>query len=183
LRLTPHPASAFCNKPHENRISAGNCMDVSSANISDMIFRRSANTDIGDFSLDRQALNVYMLLNGQDKLQKLADTIGNNLGTMRFVISKLLKLGLIEEVRNEVVFLDGDFFRFLLTELSLATGPIASVLIEDEVQGLGYEVDRFPANRAEELVHALAAEIMRKDRKTLFIRNMVGKIRQKGYAV
>jgi hypothetical protein len=158
-------------------------MDLSSGNISDMIFRRSANTNIGDFSLDRQALNVYMLLNGEDNLQKLADTTGNNLGTMRVVISNLLKLGLIEEVRNDVVFLDGDFFRFLLNELSIATGPIASVLIEDEVHDLGYEVDRFPGNRALELVDKLAAEIMRKDRKTVFISNMVRKIRQKGYAV
>ena len=158
-------------------------MDLTSGDISGMIFRRSATTDIGDFSLDRRALNVYMLLNGKDTLEKLAESTGNNLGTMRIVISNLVKLGLIEEVRNDVVFLDGDFFRYLLNELSIATGPIAGVLIEDEVQSLGYEVDRFPGHRAGELVERLAAEIMRNERKAAFLTNMVGKIQQKGYPV
>ena len=148
-----------------------------------MIFRRCATTDIGDFSLDRRALNVYMLLNGKDTLQKLAESTGNNLGTMRVVISDLVKLGLIEEVRNDVVFLDGDFLRYLLNELSIATGPIAGVLIEDEVQGLGYEVDQFPGHLAGELVDRLAAEIMRKERKAAFLKNLAGKIREKGYPV
>ena len=133
--------------------------------------------------MDRRALNVYMLLNGKDTLQKLAESTGNNLGTMRVVISDLVKLGLIEEVRNDVVFLDGDFFRYLLNELSIATGPIAGVLIEDEVQSLGYEVDRFPGHRAGELVDRLAAEIMRKERKAAFLKNLAGKIREKGYPV
>ncbi len=133
--------------------------------------------------MDRRALNVYMLLNGKDTLEKLAESTGNNLGTMRIVISNLVKLGLIEEVRNDVVFLDGDFFRYLLNELSIATGPIAGVLIEDEVQSLGYEVDRFPGHRAGELVERLAAEIMRNERKAAFLKNMVGKIQQKGYPV
>ena len=175
-------------------------MDLTSGDISGMIFRRSATTDIGDFSLDRRALNVYMLLNGKDTLEKLAESTGNNLGTMRIVISNLVKLGLIEgcryaprshvallglieEVRNDVVFLDGDFFRYLLNELSIATGPIAGVLIEDEVQSLGYEVDQFPGHRAGELVERLAAEIMRNERKAAFLKNMVGKIQQKGYPV
>ena len=158
-------------------------MDLSSGDISAMIFRRSAATDLGDFSLDRQALNVYMLLNGNHTLGKLAETTGNKLGTIRIVISNLLKLGLIEEVRDDLVLLDGDFFRCLLNELSIATGPIASVLIEDEVYNLGYEVDRFPGSRARELVDRLAAEIMRKEKKTVFLKNMVSKIGQKGYPV
>lgn len=158
-------------------------MDLSSGDISAMIFRRCATIDIGDFSLDRQALNVYMLLNGEDNLEKLAESTGTSLEAMRIVVSNLLKLGLIEAVRDDVVFLDGDFFRYLLNELSIATGPIASVLIEDEVHSLGYEVDQFPGQRAGQLVDKLAAEIMRKERKTIFIENMLRKIRQKGYPV
>ena len=146
-----------------------------------MIFRRSVSNDLGDFSLDRQTLNVFMLLNGKDDLQKLADDTGTNLGAIRIVISNLLKLGLIEEVQHEVVMLDGDFFGYLINELAIATGPIASVLIEDEVQNLGYEVDHFPAHRAGELVDKLAAEILREEKKTAFIKNMINKIRQKGY--
>lgn len=158
-------------------------MDLSSGDISAMVFKRSTTDNLGDFSLDRQTLNVYMLLNGKDNLEKIAQETGINLGTMRMVISNLLKLGLIEEVQNEVIMLDGDFFRYLINELSVATGPIAGLLIEDEVHSLGYELDRFPGHRASELVENLAAEIMREEKKTAFIKNMISKIRQKGYPV
>ena len=156
-------------------------MDLSSGDISSMIFRRTVTNDLGDFSLDRQTLNIYMQLNGEDSLGKLAGKAGENLGTMRVVISNLLKLGLIEEVQKDIVMLDGDFFRFLINQLSLATGPIASVLIEDEVHSLGYEVDQVPGYRASELVDRLAAEIRREEKKLIFIKNMVSKIQQKGY--
>ncbi len=146
-----------------------------------MIFRRTVTNDLGDFSLDRQTLNIYMQLNGEETLGKLAEKAGKNLGTMRVVISNLLKLGLIEAVQKDIVMLDGDFFRYLINQFSLASGPIASVLIEDEVHSLGYEVDQFPGYRAGELVDRLAAEIRREEKKSIFVKNMVSKIQQKGY--
>jgi len=157
-------------------------MDLSSGDISFLIFRRTVTNGLGNFSLDRQALNVYMQLNGEETLGQLAEKTGKNLGNMRGVISKLLKLGLIEAVPKDIVVLDGDFFRYLINQLSLAIGPIASVLIEDEVHAMGYEVDRFPGYRAGVLVDRLAAEIRREGKKSIFIENMVAKVRQKGYA-
>jgi hypothetical protein len=156
-------------------------MDLSSDDITVMIFRRSATDDLGNFSLNRQTLNIYMGLNGEITVGELAAELGLNLVTMRELIAKLLNLGLIENVQKEIVALDGDFFRCLINQLSLATGPIASILIEDEVHHLGYQVDQFPGHRALKLVEGLAAEIRREDKKSLFLKNMINKIRQKGY--
>jgi len=156
-------------------------MDLSSGDISSMIFRRTVTNDLGDFSLDRQTLNIYMQLNGAETLGQVAEKAQQNLAYMRGVISNLLTLGLIEEVQQDIVMLDGDFFRYLINQLSLAIGPIASVLIEDEIHNLGYEVDQFPAYRARDLVGRLAVEIRREEKKSIFIKNMVSKIRQKRY--
>ena len=158
-------------------------MDLSSGDISSMIFRRTAANDLGDFSLNRQTLNVYMDLNGQATLGEVAEKWGINLGTMRELISNLLNLDLIERVQKDIVVLDGDFFRYLVSQLALATGPIARVLIEDEVHDLGYEVDQFPGYRVTELIDRLAAQIRREDNKAIFIKNMANKILQKGYPV
>jgi len=158
-------------------------MDLSSGDISSMIFRRTAANDLGDFSLNRQTLNVYMELNGEATLGEVAEKWGINLGTMRELISNLLNLDLIERLQKDIVVLDGDFFRYLVSQLALATGPIASVLIEDEVHDLGYEVDKFPGYRATELIDRLAAQIRREDKKAIFIKNMANKILQKGYPV
>jgi hypothetical protein len=158
-------------------------MDLSSGDISSMVFRRRRANELGDFSLSRQTLNVYMELNGEATLGEVAAKSGINLGTVRELISNLLNIGLIELVQKDIVVLDGDFFRHLVSQLSLATGPIASVLIEDEIHDLGYEVDRFPGYRASELIDRLAAQIRRADKKASFIENMTRKILQKGYPV
>ena len=160
----------------------GDAMDLSSGDISSLIFRRTVTNDLGDFSLDRQTLNIYMQFNGEATLGQLAVKTEQSLAHMREVVSNLLTLDLIEEVQKDIVMLDGDFFRYLINQLSLATGPIAGVLIEDEIHSLGYEVDQFPGNRAADLVDRLASEIRREEKKSLFINNMISKIRQKGYS-
>lgn len=158
-------------------------MDLTSGDISSMIFRRTAANDLGDFSLNRRTLNVYMELNGEATLGQVAEKTGINLGTLREVVSKLLRIGLIESAQKVIEVLDGDFFRYLVSQLSLATGPIAGVLIEDEIHDLGYEVDQFPAYRATELIDRLAVQIRREDKKAIFIENMANKILQKGYPI
>jgi predicted transcriptional regulator len=158
-------------------------MDLSSGDISSMVFRRTAANKLGDFSLNRRTLNVYMELNGEAALWQVAEKSGINLATMRELISNLLSIGLIERVQKDIVRLDGDFFRYLVSQLSLATGPIASVLIEDEIHDMGYEVDQFPGYRVTELIDGLAAQIRRDDKKAIFIENMANKILQKGYPI
>ena len=103
------------------------------------------------------------------------------MGTIREMISKLLKLKLIEKVEKEVIPVDGDFFRSLLDEFALAIGPIAGVLIEDEVQALGHDVNSLPGYLVTELVDRLAGEIRREEKKVVFSKNMVNIIRAKGY--
>jgi hypothetical protein len=85
-------------------------------------------------------------------------------------------------VEKEVIPVDGNFFRSLLDEFALAIGPIAGVLIEDEVQALGHDVNSLPGYLVTELVDRLAGEIRREEKKSVFIKNMVNIIRAKGYA-
>ena len=100
---------------------------------------------------------------------------------MRDVISKLLQLKLIEKVEEKILSLDNDFIEYLFGQFSLAVGPIAQVLIEDEMQDLGFNVTQFPTQRIAELVDRLSREIRREEKKAQFKRNMINKIREKGY--
>lgn len=156
-------------------------MVLSSGDISSMIYKRKVSDDLGDFSLDGQTLIVLMELDGKTTLGALAGKTGLTMGAIREVIAYLLKLGLIGKVEKRIVPLDNAFFRNLLDELALAIGPIASVLIEDEVQDLGYDVNSFPSYLVSDLVDRLAGEIRREEKKAIFIKNMVNIIRIKGY--
>ena len=156
-------------------------MVLSSGDISSMIYKRKVRDDLGDFSLDGQTLLILMELDGKATLGALAGKARLNMGTIREMVSRLLKLGLIEKVEKEVIPVDSDFFRNLLDEFALAVGPIAGVLIEDEVQALGHDVNSFPSYLVTDLVDRLAGEIRREEKKSVFTKNMVNIIRAKGY--
>jgi hypothetical protein len=90
-------------------------------------------------------------------------------------------LNLIEVVEDAIPMLDKNFFEYLNAQLSLATGPIARVLIEDAVADLGHTLARFPSHRSAELVDILSKQIQRDKQRVDFKQNMIKKINEKGY--
>jgi predicted transcriptional regulator len=156
-------------------------MDFSSSELSSMVFKRAVRQDIGEFSLDHQMLSVLMELDGKAPLGAVAQKTGLNMSSMREIIAKLMQNGLVEKVDPKIVMLDKDFFDYLMAHLSLAVGPIAPVLIEDEVENLGYELSRFPGHHVAELIDNLAQEIRRQEKKNVFLKMMATKIREKRY--
>jgi len=156
-------------------------MDFSSGEISSTIFKRIVRDDIGEYPLDHQMLAVFMELDGKAALGVVARKAGLNMSTMREIIAKLMQNGLVEKVGQETVTLDKDFFDYLVAQLSLAIGPIAEVLIEDEIYKLGHEISQFPGHRVADLVRNLAREIRRKEKKDVFLKMMATKIRDKRY--
>jgi len=156
-------------------------MDVTTGDLSALVFKRVSAQNIGEFSLDGRMLSVLMEVNGQQSVAAIAQKLGINMGTIRPVISALLDLKLIEAGEDALSVLDPEFLEVLRGELSLAVGPIAEVLIEDAAADLGYTPERFPSHRAAELVDLLARQIRRKDKMTSFKQNMVRMIREKGY--
>jgi len=156
-------------------------MDFSSSELSTMVFKRVVRQDIGEFPLDHQMLSVFMALDGKAPLGAVARKTGLNMSSMREIIAKLMKNGLVEKEDQKIVMLDKDFFDYLMAHLSLAVGPIAQVLIEDEVENLGCELSRFPGHRVAELIDKLAQEIRREEKRNEFIEKMAAKIREKNY--
>jgi len=156
-------------------------MDFSSSEISSMVFKRVVRQNIGEFPLDHQMLSVFVELDGKAPLGAVAQKTGLNMSSMREIIAKLMQNGLVEKVDQEIVMLDKDFFEFLMAHLSIAVGPVAQVLIEDEVENLGYEPSRFPSHRVAELVDHLAQEIRREEKKDVFLKMMAMKIHEKRY--
>ncbi len=156
-------------------------MDFSSSELSAMVFKRVVRQDIGEFPLDHQMLSVFMELDGKAPLGAVARKTGLNMSSMREIIAKLMQNGLVEQEEQKITTLDREFFEFLMAQLSLAVGPIAQVLIEDEVENLGYELSRFPGHRVTELIERLAQEIRREEKKDVFLKLMAAKIREKNY--
>ena len=130
-------------------------MDISSVEISELVFNRAMRDDLEKISLDSRMLSVLMEIDGESSLIKICQKISINMSVMRKVIDKLLKLKLIVPVKKAVLMLGEDFFDTLDEQLSLAIGPIAGVIIEDAVMDLGYNLSQVPQCRAAELVGLL----------------------------
>ena len=156
-------------------------MDFSSSELSAMVFKRVVRQDIGEFPLDHQMLSVFMELDGKAPLGVVARKTGLNMSSMREIIARLMQNGLVQKEDQQIVMLDKDLFEYLVAQLSLAVGPIAQVLIEDEVENLGYELSQFPGHRVDELIEKLAQEIRREEKKKVFLKMMAMKIREKKY--
>jgi hypothetical protein len=156
-------------------------MDITSGDISALVFKRTVKGDSGELSFDSLMLATFMELDGKNNLAMVARKTGLKMSAVREAVNKLLRLQLIEIVEDAIPMTDGDFLDYLKKELSLAIGPLAEVLIEDAVNDLGYSMARFPQHRAAELVEMLAREIHREEKRTIFLQNMVNKIKEKKY--
>lgn len=156
-------------------------MDAISGDISLMVFRQAVKNHLKDISLDSRLLKVFLELDGKKDLDTVAHSTGLNLGDMRDVVTRLLELELIESVGQQESFADDEFIRYLSSQFSKAIGPIAAVLIEDEAANMGCSLNRIPTSRIAELVGQLSREIQRKEKKDPFKRDMVKKMKEKGY--
>ena len=156
-------------------------MDISSGDISGLVFRRVVREDTGEISFDSQMLTIFMEFDGKKNLATIAKKTGLKMGVVREAVNKLMRLDLIESAEDAISALDTDFLDYLRRELSLAIGPLAEVLIEDAMNDMGYSMERFPAQRAAELVEMLGKDIHREEKKTFFKQSLVRKIKEKGY--
>jgi len=156
-------------------------MDVSSGDISAIVFRRVVREDTAEYSFDAQMLTLFMELDGKKSLAVISRKTGLKMSTLREAANTLWKLKLVEQIDEAIAAVDADFMDTLKRELSLAIGPLAQILIEDAVHDLGQSVTRFPSRRAPELVESLSREIQREDKRTIFKQTMVRKIKEKGY--
>ncbi|MBI9083050.1 MAG: hypothetical protein JEZ11_05590 [Desulfobacterales bacterium] len=146
--------------------------------ISALVFRGSVKGNIGEFSLDSQMLKVLMQLDGKKNIATVTKACGLSLVEVKAVLTRLKMLDLIEQIENAIPTLSDDFFDYLSSQYSIALGPIAEVLIDDEIQELGGKQNRIPKHRAAELVNNLARQIPRNEKRVAFQQAMVQRIRE-----
>lgn len=148
-----------------------------SGNISTVVLKRVLNSDLGEISLDSQMLNTLMQIDGVKNLGEIAESLNIDMSSLKEILLRLDKLNLIEADVSTVPTLDDEFFDFLTDRLSIAMGPMAEILIEDEIQEMGVQRNEIPTHMAAELVDTLAREILREEKKVEFQQAMLKKLK------
>ncbi len=156
-------------------------MDLSSGGVAGLVFKQAIRGDLGKLSLNGQMLSVLMGFDGKKTLGQVAQQLGLNLATIRPIVAQLLKYKLVERVEVAVDTVDQDFISFLISQLSVAIGPLGGIVVEDGLEDLGFTKTNFPTHRTAELVNLLSQEIQREDKRIQFKQVMLKKIKEKGY--
>ncbi len=124
-------------------------------------------------------LGVIQELDGKKTIGLVAKNMGLELDKLKAIIGKLLTHGIIAPVSQSMAVMKEDFFVYLTNQLSLATGPMAEVLIDEAVGNLGYTLSNFPKHRVQELIDLLAPRIFREEKRAVFKQNLYKKILSK----
>lgn len=151
-------------------------MDLS-GNISNLVFKKKVKSDIGEVSLDSQMLKFLMALDGQKKIQEIIQILNADISTIKEIIIKLENMNLIELDLKSVECIDSSFYEYLLEELALAIGPMAEIIIDEEIKALDLDRYSFPVFRAPELIENISDSIPRNDKKIKFQQNMLVKLK------
>ena len=154
----------------------GQAVTMLSGDISQRVFKLVVRNEPGEVTLDKQMLRIIGELDGKKNVGTIARNIGMELGEMKEIISRLLKHNIIALVEEPIQSLKGDFFVYLTDQLSVATGPMAEVLIGDAVASLGYDLSSFPRHQVQELIELLARKIFREEKRAVFKLNLFKKI-------
>lgn len=154
-------------------------MDTLSGDISPLVFQLSVKNEPGVVTLDKEMLTVIQELDGKKTIGMVAKNMGLELDKLKGIIAKLLAHGIIALVNQSMPMMKEDFFIYLTDQLSLATGPMAEVLIDEALATLGYNLTNFPKHRVQELIDLLAPRIFREEKRAAFKQNLYKKILSK----
>lgn len=139
------------------------------ADIASMVFRQAVIKGTGDFSIDRRTLSILMEFDGRRTVAQIAQRLHIETQSIHPTVRHLSGLGLIEPVTGAASVLDPAVIDYIAQQLARAVGPVAAVLVEDEIMDLGYAPDGFPKVRLKDLIYRLSANIRKEDKKKDFL--------------
>jgi hypothetical protein len=144
---------------------------------SEIVFKLSPTGSPETVSLEPAEWQVLAQVNGRRSIDDLSRTVGRNEYEIAKILYSLTKAGLLEvgEEKEKTTgeILSDSFFETLHEEFTDILGPLGPVIIEDEIHALGEAKDRFPRNRAAELVERLSEEITEGKKRILFQKVML----------
>jgi hypothetical protein len=154
----------------------------SSANLSQVVFKLSSGEVAGEINLKPEAWRVLTQVNGVRTVADVAKSIGMDDVIVTQIVDMLYKAGILEVTAGSVPIpaetVDASFFKQVTTELARAMGPLAQIIIEDEVANLNEKMEDFPRDRIPDLVERVSAAIPDPKKRLAFQQIMLDTIRK-----
>src|SRR5574341_2076027 len=155
---------------------------VEASNLSQVVFKLFGGNLAGEIHLKPEAWRLLVQFDGVRTVAEIAQSIGMDAAAAASIAESLRKAGVLEVAAGSLVptraTVNGTFFEHVTRELTLVMGPLAKVIIEDEVNALGETRENFPRDRVAELVERVSDEIRDEQKRVNFQRVMLEAIRK-----
>lgn len=152
------------------------------ANLSQVVFKLSNRELAQDINLKPEAWRVLARIDGQHSVSQIAQGIGMDEATATRIADILYEAGMLEVAAGSVKpprpSVNGSFFDQISHELTWSMGPIAEIIISEEIKALGEKREHFPRARIAELVERVGDAIADEGERARFQRIMLEAIRK-----
>ena len=140
------------------------------------IFRLSLQKSPENKNINADQWNVLALCNGTKTISEIANSLGWDEFNTSKIVFQLVHLGLLEKVENQKPIekkpVLKSFFPMVETELKRVIGPLAPLIISDQLSDLGETKDSLGQDQALSFVEKLGEEISNGSKKKEFLRIM-----------
>jgi hypothetical protein len=147
------------------------------------VFNISPTGSTSTVSLKPIEWQVLTQINGERSVIEIGEILDLHEFEVARIIYSLTTAGLLHEISGSKVrfrsVVDESFFTQLNDFFTDVMGPIAPIIIEDEIKLLGEDRDGFPQEKAAELVERISLEITDSAKRAQFQKEMVLVLRGK----
>jgi hypothetical protein len=129
----------------------------------DLVFKLSSKRAPDEVRLKHDAWSVLSQIDGKKTVGDISDELKIGEHDTARILYKLFSSGLIEVAvelqRKEKKIASTAFFTFVEEKLTAIIGPVASVILEEEIMDMGEEKGTFPVDKVSLLVEKLSRDI------------------------
>ncbi len=151
-------------------------------NLSQVVFMLFNGNLVEEIHLKPGEWRFLTQVDGVHSVVEIARSLAIDQAAADSIAESLYKAGMLQIAAGSVVppsaTVNGNFFDHVTRELTLVMGPMASVVIEDEVGALGETRENFPRDRIAELVERLGKVVRDDARRLQFQQIMLDAIRK-----
>ncbi|UCD71547.1 MAG: DUF4388 domain-containing protein [Syntrophobacterales bacterium] len=143
----------------------------------DVVFRLAGHKRSDDINLKSTEWNMLTQVDGARSVGEISKALNvDEIGVAK-ILYNLYSAGLLEVVEKPKPLPEKmvgmEFFKRIDEELAKALGPIASVIVDDQIAEMGEQRDAFPRDKAAELVEVVSSEIADGGKRIWFQRSML----------
>ncbi len=142
----------------------------------DMRFRKTDLSKTGQLEFDQNMLTLLMAIDENKTLLQVAREIKMDAAVFKEYLLKIHKLGLIEEVKEKVEYIDNDLLDKIRDSLVNLLGPLGEMLMQDAAETIHTGLPYIPKNTIPDFLRAIISEIPGNKQKEQFRRAMEEKV-------